>query len=173
MRRAIGIGCTAVILAGALVATWAGDDATGFGGVKANGTNVYKGDVAGGGMFYFEVKFKHGEPTKMGYVLALSVPVECAEGATKASFAHDSLPLDVPVRKRKFALDSGEIQQVGETELRPFTGSLTGKLDETGKHPSGTLDFGPVDLNDSEHGCDTNGPRKWEAKLTTKFSPHG
>lgn len=172
MRRAIGVSCAAVILAGALVAAWAGDDARGFGGVKPNSTNVYKGDVAGGGMFYFEVKFKRGEPTKMGYVLALSVPVECAEGTTKSSFAHRTLPLDVPVRKRKFALDSGEIQQVGETEVRPFTGSLTGKLDEQGRKASGTLDFGPVDLNDSFRGCSTNGSRTWEAKLSTKFHPH-
>ena len=134
MRRTIGVGLSALLLA-----LSAGGEASGWGGIDPEGTNVFKGDVEGGGKFYFEARYKHGEPIKMGYVLALSVPVECAEGNAKASFVNEALPLRIKVRKRAFALDAGEIQKAEPgvvSEQHPFVGELTGKLDKDGRHAS-------------------------------------
>lgn len=145
------------------------------GNLNENGTNVYRGEVDGGGKFYFEATYKKGEPTKMGYVIAIRVSVQCAEGGAKATFAHEVLPLEVKVRKRRFALDSGEVQVAvfGEVSVpRPFNGNIAGRLNKDGKGASGTLEFGSVDLSEELHDCSTDGSRKWEAKLSTKFAPH-
>jgi hypothetical protein len=173
MKRVIGLSRVAVFLT-AFVMVWsAGEQALGVIWGTPHDTNVYKGKVDGGGTIYFEAKTKKYEPVEMGYVLGISIPVDCTEETTRATVTHDSLPLDVRVHKRKFSLDSGDIQQLGETEKHPFVGVVSGTISHDNKTASGTVTIGPVDLNASEHGCTTGGVRSWTAPWTHKYAPHG
>jgi hypothetical protein len=147
-------------------------------GVAANGSNVFAGETQGGKV-YFKAEYKRGKPVKVGHLLIVPFTLRCEQGLAKVSIFDASERVDVPVRRRRFEIDSAVFAILGNFgpeggelgEEHRFTGTFSGTIDRKGKRASGAFDFGaPVDFEDTDlRGCDT-APQEWSARVSDKVS---